>query len=236
MAGRQSTRSTKQQQKPTLDSSRFAGLELLGGRVCLDFINTIDPRRESQPEGARPRDYLEDYADLVLWSEYARLLSAPRAAALLATAAKHPDLAQQVFERAIALRELLYRVFSAAADGKQPAATDLEALRSAYRKVMAEASLVYSPDGFTWHWPDTDDALDQMLWPLARSAIELLTASELRRVKVCPGLDDCGWLFLDTSKSGQRRWCSMDSCGSRAKMRRYYARSHSGGHSAGTPG
>jgi predicted RNA-binding Zn ribbon-like protein len=100
---------------------------------------------------------------------------------------------------------------------------------------MAEAHLVYSPDGFTWQWPDMDDALDQMLWPLVRSAIELLTAPELRRVKVCPGLGDCGWLFLDTSKSGQRRWCSMESCGSRSKMRSYYVRSHSGGHSDGTP-
>jgi predicted RNA-binding Zn ribbon-like protein len=234
MAGRQSTRTTKQQQEPTLDSSRFAGLELLAGRVCLDFVNTIDPR-ETQSPGARPRDYLQSYADLVLWSEYARLLPERRVSALLARAAKDPDLAQQVFERAIALREALYRVFSSAAEGKQPDADDLEGLRSAYRKVTAEASLVYSPEGFSWQWPDNDDALDQMLWPLVRSAIELLTAPELRRIKVCPGLGDCGWLFLDTSKSGQRRWCSMDSCGSRAKMRRYYVRSHSGGQPAGTP-
>jgi predicted RNA-binding Zn ribbon-like protein len=232
MVGRQSTRTTKQQ-KPTLDSSRFAGLELLAGRVCLDFINTIDPRRESQSAGARPRDYLEGYADLALWSEYARLLPTPRVAALLAGAGQHPDLAQQVFERAIALREVFYRVFSSSAVGKQPTAGDLETLRLAYRKTMAEAHLVYSPDGFTWQWPDRDDALDQMLWPLVRSAVELLTAPELRRVKVCPGLGDCGWLFLDTSKSGQRRWCSMESCGSRAKMRRYYARSHSGGQPTG---
>jgi predicted RNA-binding Zn ribbon-like protein len=54
----------------------------------------------------------------------------------------------------------------------------------------------------------------------------LLTAPELQRVRACPGLGDCGWLFLDTSKSGRRRWCSMEGCGSRAKMRRYYARTH----------
>lgn len=233
MAGRQSTRTTKQPE-PTIDSSRFAGLELLGGRVCLDFINTIDPRG-SQPAGARPRDYLDGYTDLALWSGYARLLPEQRVAALLASATQHPNSAQEVFERAISLREVFYRVFSSVADGKQPADGDLETLRSGYRKTMAEAHLVYSPDGFTWQWPDRDDALDQMLWPLVRSAIELLTAPELRRVKVCPGLGDCGWLFLDTSKSGQRRWCSMDSCGSRAKMRRYYTRSHSGDHPAGTP-
>jgi predicted RNA-binding Zn ribbon-like protein len=196
----------------------------VGGRPCLDFINTIDPR-DSQPAGARPRDYLEGYGDLALWSGYARLLSERRVAALLAGAAQHPDAAQHIFEEAIALREVLYRVFSSTVSGKQPAAADVEALRSAYRRTMAVAHLDYSPDGFTWQWPDADDALDQMLWPLVRSALDLLTAPDLRRVKICPGLGDCGWLFLDTSKSGQRRWCSMESCGSRAKMRRYYSRS-----------
>jgi predicted RNA-binding Zn ribbon-like protein len=233
MAGRQSTRTSKQQE-PVIDSSRFAGLELLGGQVCLDFINTIDPR-ESREAGTQPRDYLEGYTDLALWSGYAHLLPAQRVAALLASADQHPGGAQEVFERAVALREVLYRVFSSAADGKRPATGDLEALRSAYRKTMAEAHLVYSATGFTWQWPDRDDDLDQMLWPIVRSAIDLLTAPELRRVKVCPGLGDCGWLFLDTSKSGRRRWCSMENCGSRAKMRRYYARSHSGGHPAGPP-
>jgi len=234
MAGKQNTRATKQRLRPTLDSSRFAGLELVGGRVCLDFINTIDPR-ESQPVGAQPRDYLQSYGDLALWSGYARLLPTPQVAALLEGASKDPSGAQEVFERAIALREVLYRVFSAAAAGERPAAGDLEALQAAYRSTMAEASLVYSPVGLTWQWPDNDDALDQMMWPLVRSAIELLAAPSLRRVKVCPGLGDCGWLFLDTSKSGRRRWCSMESCGSRAKMRRYYARSHTTGHPSGTP-
>ncbi|MGH3132366.1 MAG: CGNR zinc finger domain-containing protein [Gaiellaceae bacterium] len=44
------------------------------------------------------------------------------------------------------------------------------------------------------------------------------------RVKECPGAGDCGWLFYDTSRNGTRRWCSMEGCGSRVKMRRQYAR------------
>jgi predicted RNA-binding Zn ribbon-like protein len=42
-------------------------------------------------------------------------------------------------------------------------------------------------------------------------------------VKECDG-HDCGWLFLDTSKAGRRRWCSMDVCGNRAKAQRYRRR------------
>ncbi|MGH7124521.1 MAG: CGNR zinc finger domain-containing protein, partial [Stellaceae bacterium] len=76
--------------------------------------------------------------------------------------------------------------------------------------------------GFTWAWDD-EPALDRMLWPIVRSATQLLTAAELSRVKQCAGRG-CSWLFLDTSKNGSRRWCEMEVCGSRSKARAYYAR------------
>lgn len=93
-------------------------------------------------------------------------------------------------------------------------------------ELIAQSRLVRATEGYRWRWPEGTQALEQLLWPIICSAIDLLTSPEVRRVKVCPGLGDCGWLFLDTSKSGRRRWCSMESCGSRSKMRRYYARTH----------
>ena len=53
------------------------------------------------------------------------------------------------------------------------------------------------------------------------SAAELLVSEKINSVKSCGG---CGWLFLDTTKSGRRRWCDMRICGNRAKSRRHYAR------------
>jgi predicted RNA-binding Zn ribbon-like protein len=206
---------------PPGDAGRLAALELLSGRVCLDFVNTVDPR-----VGDERQDYLTNYANLVRWSGHAHLLPEDQQAALLRAAGRHPREAAAVFARAVALRETLYRAFSASAVRLAPAAADLDAIRTAYIDTMAQAQLVPLADGFEWRWPAGSDALDQMLWPVIRSAVELLTAPELRRVKVCPGLGDCGWLFLDTSKSGRRRWCSMEGCGSRSKMRRYYARTH----------
>ena len=200
-------------------------LELLGGRLCLDFVNSVDPR-----VGERRQDYLASYADLVRWSGHAHVLTEDEVAALLRAAARHPGGAAAVFTRAIALRETLYRVFTALTDRQSPAPADLDAVRAAYIETMAHAQLVPATEGaakaesYTWRWPERTQALDQMLWAIAESAVELLTSPEARRVKVCPGLGDCGWLFLDTSKSGRRRWCSMESCGSRSKMRRYYAR------------
>jgi predicted RNA-binding Zn ribbon-like protein len=62
-----------------------------------------------------------------------------------------------------------------------------------------------------------------MLSPVAWSVAELLMSEDLHRVRECAG-PDCGWLFMDTSKNGSRRWCSMETCGNRAKARRHRER------------
>lgn len=59
---------------------------------------------------------------------------------------------------------------------------------------------------------------------LAASALTILgDRRELSRVKMCPG-DNCGWLFIDETKNARRRWCSMETCGNRAKASRHYER------------
>jgi predicted RNA-binding Zn ribbon-like protein len=193
---------------------------LLGGRLCLDFANTVEDRTT-----ARPNDFLPNYAALAHWGRHVGELTEEQLARLLAEAARRPDEAAGVFAEAMALREAIYRVFAAIAHARAPVRQDVAAIEAAYRKATAHARLVPDGDGFTWEWVDeAGGSLDRVLWPVARSAVELLTSPELARVKQCPGCDDCAWLFLDTSKNGTRRWCSMEGCGSRAKMRRQYAR------------
>jgi predicted RNA-binding Zn ribbon-like protein len=87
--------------------------------------------------------------------------------------------------------------------------------------------LVGSGSEYDWEWL-VDDDLVRVLWPVARSAAVLLVSEQLSRVRICDA-DTCRWLFLDTSKSGRRRWCDMKVCGNRAKARRHYARTQSGG-------
>jgi predicted RNA-binding Zn ribbon-like protein len=90
---------------------------------------------------------------------------------------------------------------------------------------MGHARIV--PDGgeLRWAWDEADQALDAMVWPVARSAAELATSGQLHRIKECPFHEGgCGWLFLDGTKNAIRRWCSMQDCGGRAKARRQYAR------------
>jgi predicted RNA-binding Zn ribbon-like protein len=62
-----------------------------------------------------------------------------------------------------------------------------------------------------------------VLFTIALEAGELLMSPDLHRVRICAG-SGCGWFFLDRSKAGRRRWCTMASCGNRVKVRSYRER------------
>jgi predicted RNA-binding Zn ribbon-like protein len=192
---------------------------LLGERLCLHFANTIEG-----PRSAHPVDFLNGYADLVGWSWHAGALEQPDADRLLVVARSRPADAEAVLERALELRSAIGGVFRRIARSETPHERDLACLQAEYAAALAEARRTASGSGFAWSWDDTQAALARPLWHVAESAVDLLTDGELGRIKECPGAGDCGWLFYDTSRNGTRRWCSMEGCGSRVKMRRQYAR------------
>jgi predicted RNA-binding Zn ribbon-like protein len=191
---------------------------LRGDWLCLDFANTVDDRHTDHVV-----DHLAGYADLVRWGWHAWLLTDTERDRLLAVGEASPEEAAAVFAHAIELREAIYRVFAAIASGSAPPPDDLGTIAAAHVTALRHARLVRDGECFEWVFAD-EPALDRPLWPIVHSAVELLTSHRLERVKQCPGCDDCNWLFLDTSKNGTRRWCTMEGCGSRAKMRRQYAR------------
>ncbi len=192
---------------------------LLGERLCLDYTNTIE-----SPLGAHPEEFLRGYSDLIRWGRHVGILADAEAAHLLREGARRPDEAATAFGRALALREALTRIFRAVAHGTAPQEADLQRLQAEYLVALGRARLTAVGEGYGWIWTGTDDALSRPLWAVAHSAVNVLTVDDLARVKECPGADDCGWLFYDTSKNGSRRWCSMEGCGSRVKMRQQYAR------------
>jgi predicted RNA-binding Zn ribbon-like protein len=192
---------------------------LIGGRACLDFANTVGGNRHIYQ-----REYLNSYTDLVAWSRLAGLVTESEAQHLMAKAIRRPAEADYVFERAILLREAIYRIFSVVAAGGSPEAADLAILNSALTEALARLQITSAEDGFTWTWHKEPKALDPMLWPVVRSAGELLTSEDLYRVRECAG-DTCSWLFIDTSRNHSRRWCDMKDCGNRAKAKRHYERS-----------
>lgn len=193
-------------------------LELVSKELCLNFANTVGDHK-----GDEPNEHITSYAGLVAWSRHAGIISDRNAKYLAREALRLPGEAKQVLERAIALREAIYRIFSSLSEGGTPQASDIAVLNDALSSAMARARLVLQKDKFVWNWGREEGSLDQMLWPVARSAADLLTSGGLVRVRECAN-DTCGWLFVDSSKNHSRRWCSMSDCGNRAKARRHYAR------------
>ena len=193
-------------------------LTLLGGWLCLDFANTADWHASDQPV-----EYLTSYAELVAWSRHAGILAEEQGERLLKAAARCPADAAAVLQKALSLREAIYRIFSAISSGSRPPAADLAAFNAELGRSLACSRIALTAEGFAWDWNGGEDTLDRMLWPVVRDAAELLTSEELDRVGQCAD-DRCGWLFLDSSRNRSRRWCSMEDCGNRAKARRHYRR------------
>lgn len=188
------------------------------GELCLDFANTNDWHASENPQ-----ERLHDYSDLIAWGETAGILSGDRAERLRRLAVRLPEEANAAYERAIEFREALFRLFSAISNGDRAEKVDLAILNTALDSALGHQEISVSPDGFTWTWDDDPD-LERVVWPVARSAADLLTSDHLSRVRRCEDDRGCGYLFIDTSRNRSRRWCSMESCGNRAKARRHYAR------------
>jgi predicted RNA-binding Zn ribbon-like protein len=157
----------------------------------------------------------------VAWAQQVGLLSDGEAQQLLQGASHRPEDAAAILERAIDLREAMYRTFSAVAGNRPVEAADIALLNKWLKNAQGQLQLVTTDTGFTWQWAGDGTSLRQMLWPIARSAAELLVSEDLNQVKECADDRGCGWLFLDTSRNQRRRWCSMESCGNRAKVRRH---------------
>lgn len=188
-------------------------------RLCLDFANTMGDHASAQPH-----ETLRSYDDLLCWARRAGLATEREAQALRRAAAERPAEARLALARAVALREAIYRIFIALIHHHAPAAADLDTLNAALSQSVSGPRVTMTGGAFAWEWPLDRASLD---WPsraAALSAAELLTSEERDRAGQCAGDDGCGWLFLDTSRNRSRRWCSMESCGNRAKQRRHTQR------------
>ena len=206
-----------------------AEMKLVGGRLCLDFINTVDgrtsdsPRKESRSVDSVLGDKLGEYSDLVEWSRHSDIVTATEADRLIQASKRNAREARNVFDRAIALREALFRICKAIIAGRRPPTVDLETLNEELLRARTHERLTHLAHGFTWELIGGEAALDRMLWSLANSGAELLTTGDLSRLRECCG-EECGWLFEDTSKNRSRQWCVMQDCGNLAKVRRYRTR------------
>lgn len=193
----------------------IATIRLLGGHPALDFINTVDAWRDRWGP-----DFLVHYEDLVAWAERVGLVGAGLAAVLRTKAANAPTEAEAALVRARALRKSLHALFLNEAGAMPLNSDDAEQLNAILRLAGEHRELRQEAGSFHWAWRDEAD-LDSVLYRVAFEAADLLAARASRRdIRECHGVN-CGWLFLDTSRSGRRLWCSEETCGTAMRVRRF---------------
>jgi predicted RNA-binding Zn ribbon-like protein len=211
---------------PPRTSAPHLPFKYLAGDPALELVNTVDWTTHGPVE-----DRLTDYARLLEWAEGAELLAPRLARHFRELASRDAAGASAAHRDAVELRWVLRQLFARVASGDPvgdgPALDALNvriggvmshlrlagAARSASARQAEEAPIA------RWTWRDAGHRLDSVLWPVVRAAADLLVSEEAGRVRECGGTD-CGWLYVDRSRNGLRRWCQMETCGTREKSRR----------------
>lgn len=183
-------------------------ITLDGGWLCLDFTNTVAGRKP-----VKGNEYLQTWSDFVVWVRRLGILS---------------ETEFQVWEKmppgdmdeVRALREAIYDLFDYCTKNGTIYPEHLETLNGFLHEVYMYTCIKITREGLK-RGIFKKTYVEKPLWLIALSAESLLLSDRLPRVKAC---DNCGWLFLDTSKNGARRWCNMYTCGSQTKAKAWYHR------------
>ena len=207
-------------------------INLIGGRLCLDFVNTMGARRTGPAGEMVIRDEtLDDYFDLVAWARHAGSLTEAEARVLTKEALQHPSDAARVLRIGLRLREALFAVLKGVVIGRAPNRHDLAVLNEELQVARGARQIAATAKGFEWTWNTSRPSLDKILWLVSESAGELLTTGDLSRLRQCDG-DDCGWIFEDGTRNRSRHWCDIRDCGNRDRVRRFRSRQRSKARSA----
>ena len=181
----------------------------------LDFVNTLDL-------WPVPHDHLDSAESALDWLVEHDLLHREARAHLLATFATSPAAGTEILGKLRRVRQAMRGVLEAAAVQRAPEAADLEEMNRALRTHYIY-ELVPAPDGVSLDHRHQGDPVDGAMARLAESIARELIQGDNSRLRVCENTQ-CRWVFKDTSRTGKRKWCSMRSCGNRAKVARHRAR------------
>jgi predicted RNA-binding Zn ribbon-like protein len=199
----------------------------LGGRIALDFANTVDRRLsdEGNVVEATADKLAGGYRRLLAWAEARGVITDGARHRLADFAASDPAAAEAASGEALALRETLHGLFDALADGR----TVPEAATAGLDRHLASVpgAVPLQVEGTAYRHALPGRALAEPLWPVIWSVAALLVEGEAELVRRCqaPG---CGWVFLDASRNRTRLWCSAELCGNRVRVRRHAATRRSG--------
>ncbi len=190
-------------------------LELDGGALCLDFVNSVQSRFE------HPRlDFLATAGDWLIWLRRTQLCGKAEETILHQYILKNWEKAGKELVKIVWTRELLYRIFRALARKEKPSDEDLRRFNKVLSRAFSHMELTMdNTTTVSRIWNHEPAGLVWTLYPVIYSAYELLVPGEMDRIKECP---NCGWLFIDRTRNNRRTWCNMKTCGNTVKGKKYY--------------
>lgn len=189
-------------------------LLVLGSTLCCNFVNTVSAWRE-----VNLNEYFKSYSDVTAWCRKLSVYDESYLVLLEKEATLHPEKAANILLKIKEVRQLLYDLISAVAAGdKDRYGILLDQVNPLISAALAHTHMICQEGVFKIDFQKEYVDLESPVWPVLKSLYDLLTQSDLHRIKECP---KCGWVFYDETKNGRRRWCSATGCGTQDKMLRY---------------
>jgi predicted RNA-binding Zn ribbon-like protein len=187
----------------------------VGGDASVDLVNTVD-----WTEAGPRRERLSDYKRLTRWAEGAGVMEEAVGRRLRRMAKSDPEAAESALRRARRVRVVLRDLFTGLARGDADGPGG-DAFAELLKRALDRLRLQRRGGSARHEWvvPPATSTLDGFLDVVVWSAARLLASDEAASIRVCAG-PDCGWVFVDRSRNGLRRWCEMETCGTQAKTRR----------------
>jgi predicted RNA-binding Zn ribbon-like protein len=200
----------------------FQPRDFVGGHVAIDLVNTVTARN------ADPIDWLDGYPRLLEWAALTGEFTGRTLRLLERRGRSDPAAAQRALTRARELREVLLAILTAMIRSETVPKRELRRYEDHVKAALAHATMSTTSGHVRLEVSIDTSGLELVTHELALRSLDLLREVSLDRTRVCAG-DRCGWLFIDRSKGGRRRWCDMATCGNTAKSRRYYLRTRDHG-------
>ncbi|MBV2153352.1 CGNR zinc finger domain-containing protein [Kitasatospora sp. SUK 42] len=210
----------------TIEAHTFRPRDLVGGHLVVDLVNTVTAR-DAEPTGSI--DWLDGYPRLLQWAALTGQFDPADLTALQRLAEAEPDSAAIALAHSRELREALHALITALIhqDATAPAEA-VDQVEKHWKRAAAHARLTVHRQTPQFQVGVETSGLEYLNHELALRAYDLLRSLPLERTRVCPG-PRCGWVFIDSSRAGRRRWCDMGTCGNSVKGRAHYQRKRQGG-------
>lgn len=190
-----------------------AATQFFGGRVCLDFANTLDWRTSDEPQ-----ELIPDYRAFIAWSSRRGTLTAQATTNLKTRAAADPNGAEAVMAEALLLRAGIWKIANTL---REHHVADLTTVNKMLAALPPQPRL--RKHGNVYIYDLNGRELREPLWPVLWSLTAVLSSADATRLGCCQA-KGCGWFYVDESPNRTRLWCSSEVCGNRERARRAYAK------------